>query len=178
MPGRQRLGWTNWPDVRCSGTDAVIGISCRRCGGGVRSGRPGGLGTAPLAHARWQCLLQSERIQKCRGRRDAQDRPSSRRLTAKACPASLARVVGMAPSMSCYFGLPALRPSGLPSAVQNLPRRFCRAAALRRCSASCACGISASLHVIARLAALVSKPRVNLTRSQGVFAPTVGTTPR
>jgi len=35
----------------------------------------------------------------------------------------------------------------------------------------CARGISASLHVIARLAALVPKPRVNLTRFHGVFAP-------
>ena len=35
----------------------------------------------------------------------------------------------------------------------------------------CARGISASLHVIAKLAALVPKPRVNLTRFHGVFAP-------
>ena len=35
----------------------------------------------------------------------------------------------------------------------------------------CARGISASIHVIARLAALVPKPRVNLTRFHGVFAP-------
>ena len=35
----------------------------------------------------------------------------------------------------------------------------------------CARGISASLHVIARLAALVPTPRVNLTRCHGVFAP-------
>jgi hypothetical protein len=35
----------------------------------------------------------------------------------------------------------------------------------------CARGISASVHVIARLAALVPKPRVNLTRFHGVFAP-------
>ncbi len=34
----------------------------------------------------------------------------------------------------------------------------------------CARGISASLHVIAKLAALVPKPRVNLTRFHGVFA--------
>jgi len=35
----------------------------------------------------------------------------------------------------------------------------------------CARGISASLHVIARLAALVPRPRVNLTIFHGVFAP-------
>ena len=35
----------------------------------------------------------------------------------------------------------------------------------------CARGISASMHVISRLAALVPKPRVNLTRFHGVFAP-------
>jgi len=35
----------------------------------------------------------------------------------------------------------------------------------------CARGISASLHVIAKLAALVPRPRVNLTRYHGVFAP-------
>ena len=35
----------------------------------------------------------------------------------------------------------------------------------------CARGISASLHVIAKLAALVLRPRVNLTRFHGVFAP-------
>ena len=47
-----------------------------------------------------------------------------------------------------------------------------------RSCASCARGISASLHVIfepldfiAKLAALVPKPRVNLTRFHGVFAP-------
>ncbi len=34
----------------------------------------------------------------------------------------------------------------------------------------CARGISASIHVIARLAALVPKPRVNLTRFHGVVA--------
>jgi len=35
----------------------------------------------------------------------------------------------------------------------------------------CAHGISASMHVIAKLAALIPKPRVNLTRFHGVFAP-------
>jgi len=35
----------------------------------------------------------------------------------------------------------------------------------------CARGISASMHVISRLVALVPKPRVNLTRFHGVFAP-------
>ena len=47
-----------------------------------------------------------------------------------------------------------------------------------RSCASCARGISASMHVIfapldfiAKLAALVPKPRVNLTRFHGVFAP-------
>ncbi len=35
----------------------------------------------------------------------------------------------------------------------------------------CARGISASMHVISRLAALVPKPRVHLTRFHGIFAP-------
>ena len=35
----------------------------------------------------------------------------------------------------------------------------------------CARGISASMHVISRLAALVPKPSVHLTRFHGVFAP-------
>lgn len=35
----------------------------------------------------------------------------------------------------------------------------------------CARGMSASMHVIARLAALVPRTRVNLTRFHGVFAP-------
>ena len=35
----------------------------------------------------------------------------------------------------------------------------------------CARGISASMHVISRLVALVPRPRVNLTRFHGVFAP-------
>jgi len=35
----------------------------------------------------------------------------------------------------------------------------------------CARGISASMHVISRLAALVPKPTVNLTRYHGLFAP-------
>jgi hypothetical protein len=35
----------------------------------------------------------------------------------------------------------------------------------------CAHGISASMHVIAKLAALIPKPIVNLTRFHGVFAP-------
>ena len=40
-----------------------------------------------------------------------------------------------------------------------------------RSCASCARDISASVHVIARLVALVPKRRVNLTRFHGVFAP-------
>ena len=47
-----------------------------------------------------------------------------------------------------------------------------------RSCASCTCGISASMHVIfnpldfiGKLASLVPKPRVNLTRFHGVFAP-------
>jgi hypothetical protein len=35
----------------------------------------------------------------------------------------------------------------------------------------CARGISASMHVIFRLVSLVTKPKVNLTRFHGVFAP-------
>ncbi|NOY15831.1 MAG: hypothetical protein GXP23_02650 [Gammaproteobacteria bacterium] len=35
----------------------------------------------------------------------------------------------------------------------------------------CSRGISASMHVISRLVSLVPKPRVNLTRFHGVFAP-------
>ena len=35
----------------------------------------------------------------------------------------------------------------------------------------CARDISASVHVIARLAALIPRPRVNLTRFHGIFAP-------
>jgi hypothetical protein len=35
----------------------------------------------------------------------------------------------------------------------------------------CARGISASMHVISRLVSLVPKPRINLTRFHGVFAP-------
>ena len=53
-----------------------------------------------------------------------------------------------------YSGLPALHPSGQPSAVQNRSRRFCE-----------------PLDFISKLAALVPKPRVNLTRFHGVFAP-------
>ena len=53
-----------------------------------------------------------------------------------------------------YSGLPALHPTGQPSAVQNRSRRFCE-----------------PLDFIARLAALVPRPRVNLTRYHGVFAP-------
>jgi hypothetical protein len=62
-------------------------------------------------------------------------------------------------------------------AGRRYPRDL-RATGLRRSCASCACGISASMHVIARLAALVPKPRVNLTLITAYSPPTAATVHR
>ncbi len=71
----------------------------------------------------------------------------------------------MAPRTSCSNRLTSVAHAHLTH------REVGNAIGVQEQSLPCARDISASVHVIARLATLVPRPRVNLTRFHGVFAP-------
>ena len=108
MPGWRRERMNARSSNDCATTLPCMDVGYLDAQGQLRLQPPGGLGKAPVAHPKRQRPLRREGIHKCRGRMDAQERPNSRRRTAKACPASVASALGMAPRMWPLLRIPAL----------------------------------------------------------------------